>query len=87
MTPCFVEHFSKLPDPRIERNKLHELIDIIVLMICAVISGAEGWKDIADFGRNQLAWMAKQRVARGIEKTIKTRCTWSAPRVLQTDWF
>ena len=49
MTPCFVEHFSKLPDPRIERNKLHELIDIIVLTVCAVISGAEGWEDIADF--------------------------------------
>ncbi|WP_340123946.1 hypothetical protein [Methylobacter svalbardensis] len=31
MNPCFVEHYSKLPDPRIERNKLHELMDIIVL--------------------------------------------------------
>ena len=59
MTPCFVEHFSKLPDPRIERNKLHNLIDIIVLTICAVISGAEGWEDIADFGHNQLDWLRR----------------------------
>jgi predicted transposase YbfD/YdcC len=59
MTPCFVEHFSKLPDPRINRNKLHELIDIIVLTVCAVISGAEGWEDIADFGHNQLDWLRR----------------------------
>jgi len=30
--PCFVGHFSKLADPRIERNKLHELMDIISLI-------------------------------------------------------
>jgi predicted transposase YbfD/YdcC len=59
MSPCFIEHFSKLPDPRIERNKLHELIDILVLTICAVISGAEGWEDIADFGHSQLDWLRR----------------------------
>jgi len=59
MTPCFVKHFSKLPDPRINRNKLHELMDIIVLTVCAVISGAEGWEDIADFGHNQLDWLRR----------------------------
>ena len=26
-----IEHFSKLEDPRVDRNKKHELIDIIVL--------------------------------------------------------
>lgn len=59
MAACFVEHFSKLPDPRIERNKLHNLMDILVLTICAVISGAEGWEDIADFGKNQLDWLRR----------------------------
>ena len=59
MPPYFVEHFSKLPDPRINRNKLHELMDIIVLTVCAVISGAEGWEDIADFGHNQLDWLRR----------------------------
>ncbi|MGZ8236467.1 MAG: ISAs1 family transposase [Methylobacter sp.] len=61
MHPCFVEHFSKLPDPRIERNKLHELMDIIVIVltVCAVISGAEGWEYIADFGLNQLDWLRR----------------------------
>lgn len=59
MSPSFIEHFSKLPDPRIERNKLHNLVDILVLTICAVISGAEGWEDIASFGRSQHDWLKR----------------------------
>ena len=38
-----IQHFSKLEDPRVERNKKHELIDVIVLCVCGVVSGAEGW--------------------------------------------
>jgi len=36
------EHFSQLEDPRIERNKLHLLLNIIVIAICGVISGEWG---------------------------------------------
>ena len=32
-----IEHFSKLEDPRVDRNKKHELIDVIVLCVCAVL--------------------------------------------------
>ena len=28
MTTCLIEYFSTLKDPRIERNKLHSLLDI-----------------------------------------------------------
>ena len=38
------EAFSSLEDPRIERHKKHNLLDIIILTICSVISGAEGWE-------------------------------------------
>ena len=44
MTACLIEHFSMLEDPRIDRNKCHELIDIIVLSVSAMASGADGWK-------------------------------------------
>jgi DDE_Tnp_1-associated len=53
MIGSFIEHFSKLQDPRIERKKLHALMDILVLTICAVASGAEGWEAIAEFGPAQ----------------------------------
>ena len=38
----FVEYFRDLDDPR-EDNKRHNLIDIVVLTICAVICGADKW--------------------------------------------
>ncbi|MDQ6962678.1 MAG: ISAs1 family transposase [Mariprofundaceae bacterium] len=57
MSPSIVEHFSSLQDHRIERHKKHQLIDIVVLSLTAVISGAEGWKDIVEFGESKLEWL------------------------------
>ena len=54
-----IEHFSKLEDPRVERNKKHELIDVIVLCVCAVVSGANGWSDIEEFGHAKLEWLRR----------------------------
>ncbi len=51
------EQFSKVSDPRIDRTKDHKLIDIIVIAICAVICGAEGWTDIENFGNSKLPWL------------------------------
>src|ERR1051325_2139857 len=45
-----IEHFSSIDDPRIDRTKLHKLIDIVVIAICATICGAEGWEDFELFG-------------------------------------
>lgn len=39
------EHFRELKDPRIDRSKLHKLIDILVMAICAVICGADTWEE------------------------------------------
>lgn len=40
--PTLVECLSDLPDPRVERTRLHSLMDILVIAICAVLCGAEG---------------------------------------------
>ena len=46
--------FADLPDPRIETaNKLHPLGDILVIAICAVIGGADGWEEVAEYGRSK----------------------------------
>lgn len=50
------EYFSILPDPRVERTRLHKLQDIITLGLCAVICGAETWVDIAKFGCAKEVW-------------------------------
>ncbi len=50
----FMSHFSSIPEPRIERCRRHELMDIIFLFICAALCGAEGWEEIEDFGHARL---------------------------------
>ncbi|MCP4410377.1 MAG: ISAs1 family transposase [Gammaproteobacteria bacterium] len=44
-------------DPRIDRNKIHGLIDVIVLTVCAVASGADGWEAIEQFGKEKIDWL------------------------------
>jgi predicted transposase YbfD/YdcC len=50
-------HFADLPDPRVERTKHHALIDILVIAVCAVISGADSWVDIEAYGKAKEAWL------------------------------
>jgi predicted transposase YbfD/YdcC len=57
--PSIIDHFTELEDPRIDRHKRHSLIDIIVLTVCAVISGAETWEDIEDYGRYKEEWLVR----------------------------
>ena len=54
-----VDHFVKLEDPRIGRNRRHKLIDIVVLTVCAVISGCETWDDIQEYGEFKLEWLRR----------------------------
>ena len=37
------DHFGALEDPRVDRTKKHELLDIIVLSLSGFICGADGW--------------------------------------------
>lgn len=53
------QHFAELDDPRVERTKLHRLLDIVVIALCAVIAGAESWDDIALFGQTKAAWLSQ----------------------------
>jgi predicted transposase YbfD/YdcC len=51
-----VAHFSVLEDPR-RYNRRHYLRDILVIAICAAIGGADGWADVALFGRAKAKWL------------------------------
>lgn len=59
MSASLFMHFAPLKDPRIERNKLHALSDIVFLTVCAVVSGADGWEAIEEFGQEKLAWLRR----------------------------
>ncbi len=51
------KHFGSIPEPRLERTRLHALMDILVIAICAVICGADNWEDIEAFGKAKEAWL------------------------------
>ncbi|MDQ3929182.1 MAG: ISAs1 family transposase [Chloroflexota bacterium] len=48
--------FASVEDPRVERTKLHQLLDIITIAICAVICGADDWSEIELFGHAKEAF-------------------------------
>ena len=54
-----VEHFAGLVDPRAERAKRHELLDLVVITICGVICGADNWVEIAEFGNARREWLSR----------------------------
>ena len=49
--------FTGLEDPRETSRCDHQLIDILVIAVCAVIACAESWEDIALYGRSKQAWL------------------------------
>jgi predicted transposase YbfD/YdcC len=54
-----VTHFSGLEDPRVDRRKLHPLINVVVIALSAIICGAEGWTDVELFGQAKGKWVAE----------------------------
>jgi len=51
-----VEYFGALDDPRIDRTKRHNLLDIVTIAICGTICGADNWVDIELFGNCKEEW-------------------------------
>jgi predicted transposase YbfD/YdcC len=54
-----VQHFQDIKDPRVERTKKHQLTDILVIAILAVIAGAQGWEDMENYGISKKQWLEK----------------------------
>lgn len=51
-------YFASLPDPRREtRNKLHKLHDILMIVLCAVLSGVEDWVGMEAFAEEKETWL------------------------------
>lgn len=51
------EQFSELEDPRSDHGKLHLLLDIVVIAICAVVCGADTWVEVELFGQSKEKWL------------------------------
>jgi predicted transposase YbfD/YdcC len=53
-----LDHFADLEDPR-TRPSRYALPEILLVAICAVLSGADGWASVAWWGQAHLPWLRK----------------------------
>jgi predicted transposase YbfD/YdcC len=51
-----VEHFASMPDPRLNRCKEHDLVDILVIAICTLLCAGETFNDMEEFGHAKHDW-------------------------------
>lgn len=58
-THPIAHYFSAVKDPRINRQKKHQLQDIFFITLCAVICGADNWVMIETFGKAKKAWLTE----------------------------
>jgi predicted transposase YbfD/YdcC len=52
------DHFAELTDPR-SRKVTYPLINIVAIAICAVISGADDFVAIAEYGEKKRSWLSR----------------------------
>jgi hypothetical protein len=55
----FLDYFEGLEDPRINRQKLHPMNEILLLALCGIICGCDGWIDIEAFGKAKQDFLRK----------------------------
>jgi predicted transposase YbfD/YdcC len=55
----FLKHFEDLSDPRQLWKVSYPLEEILILSLCAVVSGADTFKDIALYGRQKLEFLCR----------------------------
>jgi predicted transposase YbfD/YdcC len=51
-----VEHFENLIDPRVDRRKAHDLIDVLIIAVCTLLCAGESFNDMEDFGLAKRDW-------------------------------
>jgi predicted transposase YbfD/YdcC len=54
----FLRFFRDVPDPRTGNFVAHKLHDLIVIAVLAVLCGADGWVQVAFWGRCKHKWLA-----------------------------
>lgn len=59
LVPTLLAPFAALEDPRLDRTKRYNLLDIIFIALCAVVSGANDCVALEKFGKSKRAWLEK----------------------------
>lgn len=59
-TASIFTHFQSLEDPRLNRNKQHQLDNILFMTLCGVICGADNWVMIEEFCKAKRTWFEEK---------------------------
>jgi len=59
VVPTLLAPFATLEDPRLDRTKRHNLLDMLFIALCAVVSGANDCVGMEKFGKSKHAWLEK----------------------------
>lgn len=51
MPATLPEHLDELDDPRTGNATQHKFLDILMVAVCATLSGADGWTDVETYGQ------------------------------------
>jgi hypothetical protein len=76
----WMQHFDPIEDPRQSGKVDYPLTEILLLVLLAVLGGAEGWVEVATFGRKKLMFLrrsvqGRNTVARSTRHRLRgTRC-------------
>lgn len=52
-----IECFEGLPDPRMDRTRRHNFVDILVMGLCSALTGGESFTDMESFGVAREDWL------------------------------
>jgi len=59
VSESFKSYFGELTDPRIDRKKLYPLVEILFVVLCGSVCGAESWRDFVLFGKSKLEFLRR----------------------------
>jgi len=57
VSKSFESYFGQLKDPRIDRKKLYPLVEVMFVVLCGSICGAESWRDYVLFGKSKIDYL------------------------------
>lgn len=60
------EAFAGLPDPRVAGRSKHDLVEMLVVTVCALLCGVDDFVGIEAWANERIDWLAIRRGSRAI---------------------
>lgn len=54
-----VEAFAGLPDPRVAGRSKHDLVEILVITVCALVCGIDDFVGVEDWSKERIDWLRR----------------------------